>query len=106
MKVWNNGTFENMEIGQRVLVAYCSSGRSYFGEFATLTRITARHLVFVTESGAEVKTAADNLSHVVGKAAKEHYWVSTKINARETDPAFIKTPVSFWDEKKRQLVKK
>lgn len=36
MKVWNNGKFVEVEIGQRVLVATCGSGRSYFGEFGSL----------------------------------------------------------------------
>lgn len=30
MKVFAYGRFENLEIGQKVLVARCGSGRSYF----------------------------------------------------------------------------
>ncbi len=106
MKVWTDGKFEDIEIGQKVLVAYCGSGHSYFGEYGTLVRTTARHLVFETESGAQVKTAIDNLNRVVGKAKKEHIWVTTRIEGRENDKDFIHTEISFWDEKNLRLVKK
>ena len=106
MKVWTIGKFEEMEIGQKVLVARCGGGHSYFGEFGRLARTTSRHLVFETESGAQVKTAIDNINEVVGKAKKEGYWVSTKVEGREGDKNFIHSEVSFWDEKKRCLVKK
>ena len=69
-------------------------------------RSTSRHLVFETESGAQVKTAIDNIHEVVGKAKKEGYWVSTRIENREDDKNFIHDAVSFWDEKKSCLVKK
>ena len=42
MKVWTLGKFEEMEIGQKVLVARCGSGHSYFGEFGRLARTTSR----------------------------------------------------------------
>lgn len=103
MRVWNCGKFIEMEIGQRVLVAHCGSGRSYFGEFGRLERTTNRHLVFVTDSGAIVKTAIDNLHHVVGKAVKEHYFVSTNIEGRED---MIHQSVRFWDEKNFKFVNK
>lgn len=106
MKVWTDGKFEDIEIGQKVLIAHCGSGRSYFGEYGTLVRTTARYLVFETESGAQVKTAIDNLNHVIGKAKKEHYWVTTRIEGRENDKDFIHTAISFWDEKNLRLVKK
>ena len=106
MKVWTIGKFEEMEIGQKVLVARCGSGHSYFGEFGRLARTTSRHLVFETESVALVKTSIDNINEVVGKAKKEGYWVSTRTENREGDKNFIHSEVSFWDEKKRCLVKK
>ena len=106
MKVWNLGKLVNIEIGQKVLVAYCGSGHSYFGEFGKLVKTTKQHLVFETESGAQVKTAIDNLHKVVGKAAKEHYFVSLNVEGRESDEDFIHKPVSFWDEKKMRFVKK
>lgn len=88
------------------MVAHSGSGRSYFGEYATLTKTTKQHLVFITDSGAQVKTSIDNLHKVVGKAAKENYFVSPKIEGRDEDENFIKQNVRFWDEKKLQLVKK
>ena len=88
------------------MVAKCGSGHSYFGEFGRLVRTTSRHLVFETESGAQVKTAIDNIHQVVGKAKKEGYWVSTRTENREGDKNFIRDAVSFWDEKKGCLVKK
>lgn len=106
MKVWNNGKFEEIKIGQRVLVAHCGSGRTYFGEFGKLAKATKQHLVFITDSGAQVKTAIDNLHQVVGKAKKENLWVSLKVEGREDDENFIHQAVSFWDEKKMCLVKK
>ena len=95
MKVWNYGKFINVEIGQRFLIASCGSGHSIFGEFATLERTTKQHLVFVTESGSVVKTAKDNLSHVVGKF--ENYFVSPNIENREN---LIKQRVYYWNNKK------
>lgn len=106
MKVWNLGELVDIEIGQKVLVAYCGSGLTYFGEFGKLVKTTKQHLVFETESGAQVKTAIDNLHKVVGKAAKEHYFVSLNVEGRETARNFIRKPVSFWDEKKKCFVKK
>lgn len=105
MKVWNLGKFENIEIGQKVLVARCGSGHTYFGEFAVLSRTTSRHLVFTTDSGAIVKTSIDNLG-TIGKAAKAGYWVSLNIEGRENDKNFFKQSVHYWDEKKLCLVNK
>uniref|UniRef100_A0AAU8AWA9 HNH endonuclease n=1 Tax=Dulem virus 37 TaxID=3145755 RepID=A0AAU8AWA9_9CAUD len=106
MKVWNCGKFENVEIGQKVLIAHCGSGHTYFGEFGKLVKVTSQHLVFKTESGAFVKTAADNLHQVVGKAKKEGYFVSLKTEGREDDKNFIRQDVRFWDEKKLCFVNK
>ena len=106
MKVWTCGKFSKMEIGQKVLVAHCGLGHTYFGEFGTLVKTTKQHLVFETESGAIVKTAIDNLCQVVGKAAKENLFVSINIEGRTEDPNFIHQEVNYWDEKKRTFVKK
>lgn len=106
MKVWHCGKFENIEIGQKVLVAYCGSGHSYFGEFARLVKTTKQHLVFETESGTQVKTAIDNLHQVVGKAKKADLWVSLNIEGREDDKNFTHSEINFWDEKKMRFVKK
>lgn len=106
MKVWNNGKFEEIKVGQRVFVGHCGSGHTYFGEFGQLVKATKQHLVFETESDAQVKTAIDNLHQVVGKAKKENLWVSLNIEGREDDKNFIHQEVSFWDEKKMCLVKR
>ena len=100
MKVGNNGKFIDMHIGQKVLVAHCGSGCTYFGEFGTLVRTTGRHMVLVTESGAAVKTAIDNIHHVVGKAKNEGYFVSVNVDGRENDPHFIHQNVRFWNSNK------
>lgn len=88
MKIYDYGKFENIEIGQKVFIGWCGSGHSVFGEYGTLDRATSRHLVFVTDSGAVVKTKIDNLSVVVGEAAKHFIFVSTRL-----DRDFIKLPV-------------
>lgn len=99
MKIWDCGKYVDITIGQKVLVASCGSGRSYFGEFATLSYATAKHLVFTTESGAIVKTSKDTLN-TIGKAAKEHYFVSLRVEGREEDPEFYHRNVRYWNEKK------
>lgn len=106
MRVWFNGELENIEIGQTVLVAHCGSGHSYFGEFGKLVKTTKQHLVFETESGAQVKTAIDNLHQVVGKAKTERYFVSLRVEGREEDPNFIQQDVKYWDDKKCCFVKR
>lgn len=100
MKVWNDGKFVEVEIGQRVLVATCGSGRSYFGELGKLDRVTSSHMVFVTDSGAVVKTKVDAYGatlQTVGKAAKNHYFVSLIVEGRED---MIHQNVRYWNEKK------
>lgn len=88
MKVWNNGEFENMEIGQKVFVGHCGSGRTVFGEYGHLERTTKQHLVFKTESGATIKTDIDNIHKVIGKAGKQGNFVSTI-----TERDFIPSPL-------------
>lgn len=105
MKIWYHNELIDVTFGQRFLVARCGSGHSYFGEYATLTRMTERHLVFITDSGAQVKTSIDSL-WTIGKAAKEGYFVSPKIEGRDDDPNFYKSHVRFWDAKKCKLVTK
>lgn len=106
MKVWTTGKYIEVSIGQKFLVARCGSGRSYFGEYATLTRTTKQHMVFTTDSGATVKTAIDNFCMVVGKASKAGYFVSPNIEGRDEDPNFYKDWVRYWDPKKLKLVTK
>lgn len=97
MKVLNNGKLVEVKLGQKVLVARCGSGRTIFGEFGKLDRVTKNHMVFVTDSGAVVKTAVDNIQQVVGKAAKAGYFVSLITEGRDN---LIHLNVSFWNEKK------
>lgn len=98
LKIWNYGDWMEIQIGQDVTIFRSGSGHSTFGEKATLSRTTKQHLVFVTESGAQVKTAIDNLSRVVGKAAKEGYCVS--IRKYDDFKDIIHETVRFWNEKK------
>lgn len=104
MKVWYNGGHIDMEIGQTVTVFRCSSGRSSFGEPGKLERVTAQHLVFVSESGAVIKTAKNNIHQVIGRAQKNGYHVSPK--AFDSFPNIIREAARFWDEKTCTLVKK
>lgn len=91
MKVWSCGKFENIEIGQKVFVGHCGSGRSCFGEYATLERTTTKHLVFRTESGAVIKTNIENIHIVIGRAGKQGNFVSLV-----TEREFIHSPLSVY----------
>lgn len=91
MKIWFHGEYIEMHIGQRVTFFKCGSGYSTYGEEATLTRTTERHLVFKTDSGATVKTATDNLAKVIGKAGKAGWHVYP--GAPEIFTEFNKIPV-------------
>ena len=101
MKVWNFGEFVDVEFGQKVLVARCGSGRSYFGEFGKIARATDKHIVVVTDSGAVVKTDMD--LNTVGKAAKAGYFVSLRVDGRED---MIHECVMYWNKKKLCLENK
>lgn len=69
---------KNFKVGDKFFVGNSGSGRTVFGEQATLTKITKLHLVFTTESGTIVKTKIDNLNEVVGKAKKQFIFVSDR----------------------------
>lgn len=104
MKVWThtgNGCetgFVDMMIGDRVTVFRCGGGHSTFGEPATLTKATAQHLVFTTDSGATVKTKIDNLFATVGKADKAGYCVTRR--PFEDFDHMYRENVRFWNNKK------
>lgn len=104
MKVWNCGDFIDMEIGQEVTVFTCSSGRTVFGEPGKLVRVTAQHLVFVTDSGATIKTAIDNIHTVVGRAKENSYGVAVREYSSFTN--IIHEEIRFWDKKTCKFVKK
>ena len=91
MKVWKCGKFEDIEIGQKVFVGHCGSGRTVFGEYATLERTTTKHLVFKTESGATIKTDIENIHKVIGKAGKQGNFVSLV-----TEREFIHSSLSVY----------
>ena len=97
-KVWNCGNWMEIQMGQEVTIFRCGSGHAAFGERAHLERTTKQHLIFVTESGAQVKTAIDNLHHIVGKAAKERYCVS--IRKYDDFEGIIHEDVKFWNNNK------
>ena len=97
--------FVNIEIGQEATVFRCggySHGR--FGEKAKLGRVTSQHLIWITESGAEVKTSDWNLFDVRGKAAKAGYIVSLK--PYEEFDGIIHENVGYWNSKKMCFEKK
>lgn len=79
-----------------VFVGRCSSGRTVFGERARLTKILKNHLVFTTESGAQVKTDSD--ANTVGKAKAAGYWVC--LSDRTGEDNVLHEAVSYWNDKK------
>ena len=104
MKVWYDGKYIDMEIGQTVTL--CRIGgfsQGLFGESGKLERTTKQHMIFVSESGGVIKTKIDNLHHTVGKAYKEGYFVSLK-STEELNVIYEK--VRFWDDKRCVFVKK
>lgn len=92
-KVWNNGSTQEISIGQEVLIFTVGAGRGYLGEFAKLEKGTARHLVFRTNSGTLIRTAKDNLNEVVGKAKKAGCNVSLIVEERKEDKDFTEAPI-------------
>lgn len=100
MKAWFYGDLVDIKIGMKVLVARCGSGHSYFGEFGKIVKYTENHIVIETESGAIVKTKMNNIGCTVGKAAKNGYSVSIKVDGREEDKNFFHENVRYWNERK------
>lgn len=91
MKTWFCGRYVEVKKGQKVFIGYCGRGRTVFGEYGILKDITDKYLVFQTDNGLKVKTAADNLSNVKGKAGKQRIFVSPV-----TDREFIEVVVSVY----------
>lgn len=104
MLVWFNGKFHDMQIGQEVTVFRCGSGKTTYGESARLDSANSKNLIFVTDSGAVVKTDKENLHKTVGKAAKEGYVVTLK--SIDQFAEMIIENVTYWDEKKCIFVNK
>ena len=93
MKIWNNGRFENVEVDTRCIVARCGSGKSYFGEFGTVTKELKNHLVITTDSGSIIKV--NDSFKPVGKFSE--YFVSLNIENRND---MIAQRVGVWNSKK------
>lgn len=87
-RTWYCGEWIKVRKGQRFFVGHCGSGRTVFGEMATLTKITEKHLAFTTDSGKKISTASDNLHKVAGKAGQQGNFVSPK-----TDREYINSPL-------------
>ena len=79
-RVWFSGDLITVEIGQKFFVGHCGSGRTVFGEMATLTNINDKHLTFTTDSGAKIRSSADNLHSVSGKAGAQGNFISPITN--------------------------
>lgn len=79
-----------------VFVGRCGSGRTVFGEKAHLSKILKNHLVFTTESGAQVKTNLD--AWTVGKANNAGYFVALRDMTNEENVIYQK--VHYWNSKK------
>lgn len=77
--IWASGKLQEIELGQRVFVGHCGSGRSVFGELGKVTRITETRITYTTDSGKKIQTAADNMYKVIGKAGRQGNWVSLNI---------------------------
>ncbi len=103
-RVRNHGKISEISIGTPVTVFRCGGGLTTFGEPGNLSRATKKHLVFITESGAEVKTAIDSINTTVGKAKAERYCVT--LRAFESFDHMIKEAVAYWNPKTCQLEKK
>jgi hypothetical protein len=88
-----------LEIGQEVTVYKCGLGCTCFGEKARLERTTKNHMIFVTESGATVKTKVDNIFVTVGKAGSAGYAVGLR-KFDEWTSNIIHQKVMFWNDKK------
>lgn len=95
MKIWNsvNSKFENVSVGTRCIVARCGSGKSYFGEFGTVTKELKNHLVITTDSGSIIKV--NDSFKPVGKFSE--YFASLRIENRED---MIAQRVGVWNSNK------
>ena len=96
MKIWNsrNSKFENVSVGVRCIVARCASGKSYFGEFGTVTKELKNHLVITTDSGSIIKV--NDMFRPIGKFSE--YFASLNIENRED---MITERVCIWNSKKK-----
>lgn len=102
MRIFKGGKFIELHEGTAVFVGTCGSADDVFGENARFVRATAKHLVFETESGTIVKT--DMHMSTIGKAAKNHYFVSLgkrEYGKNDNIGSFIiHYNVKYWNDKK------
>lgn len=96
LRVFKLGEFIEINDEMDFYVGTCGSGRTVFGEKAKLTRTTANHLIFTTESGTIVKTNYNMTT--IGKAAKNNYWVG--VGDRTNEPNYINQRVHYWNDSK------
>lgn len=101
MKIWSNGNWFDIEVGQRVFIGRCGSWRNVYGEFGHLERVTTKHVVFVSDSGSVVKTAVDNLNRVSG-GFKDRFFVSLNTDRIEGVDYMQERP-SYWNQKKLEI---
>lgn len=98
MKVWSNGSWINIEIGQRVFIGQCSHGNAVLGEFGTLAKVTKLNCIFRSDSGSEVKTPVDNIALTSGAWHEAGWWVSL-----HTEREYIPQRPAYWNPKKCEL---
>lgn len=98
MKVWSNGNWIDIEVGQRVFIGQCGSGHTVFGELGTFVRATKKHCVFRSDSGSEVKTPIDSIMRTSGCWQEAGWWVSLNTK-REYTP----WRPAYWNQKKLEL---
>lgn len=96
MKVWSNGSWADIEIGQRVFIGQVS-GNTVFGEPGTFVRTTKRNCVFVSDSGSEVKTPIDNIMLTSGGWHEDGWWVSL-----HTERDYFPRKPAYWNQKKHE----
>lgn len=98
MKVWDNGEWIEIEIGQRVFIGCCGRSHTVYGELGIFVKTTKKHCVFRSDSGSEVKTPIDNIMRTSGGWKKAGWFVSLYIKR-----GFIPLKPAYWNEKKCDL---
>lgn len=98
MKVWSNGNWAEIELGQRVFIGQCGRGHTVYGELGTFIKTTKKHCVFRSDSGSEVKTPIDNITTTSGGWHEAGWWVSL-----HTEREYTTWRPAYWDQKKREI---
>ena len=97
MKVWNQGEYIDIHLGERVCILRLGGflKNHWFGEGGTFARVTKQHFVFVSDSGGIVKTKYGKLGSTVGKMGKEGWYVYP---GNIDDRSVIHDTVKYWDD--------